>query len=62
MLQTYADVRKAISSGDTVMGILEGYLNAIKDKEHLNAFLEVFESSARKQAQIVDENNGENYE
>lgn len=55
MLQTYADVRKAISSGDTVMGILEGYLNAIKDKEHLNAFLEVFESSARKQAQIVDE-------
>ena len=55
MLQTYADVRKAISSGDTVMSILEDYLRAIKENEHLNAFLEVFEESARKQAEIVDE-------
>ena len=55
MLQTYADVRKAISSGDTVMSILEGYLDAIKQNEHLNAFLEVFEESAKNQAQIVDE-------
>ena len=55
MLQTYADVRKAISSGDTAMSILEGYLHAIENNKHLNAFLEVFEESARAQALIVDE-------
>ncbi|MBL1281267.1 MAG: Asp-tRNA(Asn)/Glu-tRNA(Gln) amidotransferase subunit GatA [Fluviicola sp.] len=55
MLQTYADVRKAISSGDTVMSILEGYLDAIKKNTHLNIFLEVFEESARAQALLVDE-------
>jgi len=55
MLQTYADVRKAISSGDTAMSILERYLDAINENKHLNAFLEVFEESARDQAQKVDE-------
>ena len=55
MLQTYADVRKAISSGDTVISILEGYLKAIEEKTHLNAFLEVFEDSAKKKAQEVDD-------
>ncbi|MGY8925708.1 MAG: Asp-tRNA(Asn)/Glu-tRNA(Gln) amidotransferase subunit GatA [Flavobacteriales bacterium] len=55
MLQTYADVRKAISSGDTVISILEGYLKAIEEKIHLNAFLEVFEDSAKKKAQEVDD-------
>jgi len=54
MLQTYADVRRAISSGDTVVGILNGYLNAIEENKHLNAFLEVFADSAMEQAKIVD--------
>jgi aspartyl-tRNA(Asn)/glutamyl-tRNA(Gln) amidotransferase subunit A len=54
MLRTYAEVRNAISSGDTVMSILEGYLTAINDKKELNAFLEVFEDSARIQAELVD--------
>ena len=55
MLRTYADVRKAISSGDTVMSILEGYLSAIDANKDLNAFLEVFEDSAREKAAQVDE-------
>lgn len=55
MLRTYAEVKQAISSGDTVMSILEGYLSAIEVNKDLNAFLEVFEESARIQAKQVDE-------
>ena len=55
MLRTFADVKNSISAGDTVTDVLEGYLTAIKSNEHLNAFLEVFEDSARKQAQIIDQ-------
>ena len=55
MLQTHADVKEAISSGKTVISILEEYLAAIETKKDLNAFLEVFEASARDQAKIVDE-------
>ncbi|MEJ6582486.1 MAG: Asp-tRNA(Asn)/Glu-tRNA(Gln) amidotransferase subunit GatA, partial [Crocinitomicaceae bacterium] len=55
MLRTYAEVKQAISSGDTVMSILEGYLSAIEETKDLNAFLEVFENSARLQAKLVDE-------
>ena len=55
MLRTYAEVKEAISSGDTVVSILERYLTAINDNKNLNAFLEVFEDSAREQAVIVDQ-------
>ncbi len=55
MLRTFAEVKNAISSGDTVMSILEGYLNAIEKQKGLNIFLEVFEISAKEQAQLVDE-------
>ena len=55
MLRTYAEVKQAISSGDTVMSILEGYLSAIEINKDLNAFLEVFEDSARIQAIAVDQ-------
>lgn len=55
MLRTYAEVKQAISSGSTVVSILEGYLSAIKSNEHLNAFLEVFEESALAQAKLVDQ-------
>ena len=54
MLRTYAEVKKAISSGGTAMSILEDYLLAIEENQHLNAFLEVFEKSARAQAQKID--------
>lgn len=55
MLRTYAEVKETISSGGTVMGILEGYLSAIESNKDLNAFLEVFEESAKEQAKKVDE-------
>ena len=54
-MRTYAEVKKAISSGDTVVSILEAYLAKISANKELNAFLEVFEESARKQAEIVDQ-------
>lgn len=55
MLRTYAEVKNAISSGNTVISILDEYLAAIESNKDLNAFLEVFEQSAREQAQKVDE-------
>ncbi len=55
MLRTYAEVQNAIASGTTVMSILDDYLARIQENQHLNAFLEVFESSARDQAIKVDE-------
>jgi aspartyl-tRNA(Asn)/glutamyl-tRNA(Gln) amidotransferase subunit A len=55
MFRTYAEVKNALSSGDTVISILEGYLATIEANKNLNAFLEVFEESARTQAECVDE-------
>ncbi len=55
MLRTFAEVKDAISSGSTVMSILEGYLAVIEKNKSLNIFLEVFEDSAKQQAKIVDE-------
>ncbi len=54
-MHTYAEVKKAISSGDTVVSILDAYLAKISANKNLNAFLEVFEESARKQAELVDQ-------
>lgn len=54
MLRTFAEVQSAIASGTTVGEVLDGYLSAIRSKEHLNAFLEVFEDSAKEQAAVVD--------
>lgn len=55
MLRTYAEVQNAIASGTTVVSILDGYLTRIQENQHLNAFLEVFETTAREQAKKVDE-------
>ncbi len=55
MMKTYTEVKKAISSGATVVSILEGYLAKISEYQHLNAFLEVFTESAIEQAKRVDE-------
>lgn len=54
MYHTFAEVKLALSSGKTVVNILEEYLKEIESKKELNAFLEVFESSARKNAEAVD--------
>lgn len=55
MLRTYAEVKQAISSGNTVVSIFEEYLSVIKSNEHLNAFLEVFEDTGYAQAILVDQ-------
>lgn len=55
MYKTFTEVKKAISSGESVVSIVEGYLQRIHELAHLNAFLEVFESSAKEQAKRVDE-------
>ena len=53
--RSYAEVKNALASGESVIQILEGYLAQIEANKNLNAFLEVFESSAREQASCVDE-------
>jgi aspartyl-tRNA(Asn)/glutamyl-tRNA(Gln) amidotransferase subunit A len=55
MYKTFTEVKKAVSSGESVVSIVEGYLQRIYERAHLNAFLEVFESSAKEQAKRVDE-------
>lgn len=55
MIRTYTEVKQALASGDTVVRILEGYLSQIEANKHLNAFLEVFEESARAKALEVDQ-------
>ncbi len=55
MIRTFTEVKNALASGDTVVGILEGYLAQIESTKHLNAFLEVFEESARNKAKEVDQ-------
>ena len=54
MYKTFAEVKTALASGSTVLEIVEGYLNAIQQSSDLNAFLEVFESSAKEKAIEVD--------
>ena len=54
-MRTYVEVKNALSSGSSVVDILEGYLKNIESNKELNAFLEVFEQSARNSAIKVDE-------
>lgn len=54
MYRTFAEVKQAISSGVSVIDVLEHYLTEINKNQHLNAFLEVFEDSARAKAKEVD--------
>ena len=55
MYQTFAEVKSALSSGKSVLNIVEFYLDNIQKQSELNAFLEVFVTSAREQAIRVDE-------
>lgn len=54
MYRTFAEVKSALASGATVLEIVEHYLKEIQQHQELNAFLEVFEDSAKEQAQQVD--------
>lgn len=56
MYHTFAEVKSALSSGTSVLDIVEHYLTNIQKQSELNAFLEVFEVRAREQAMRVDEN------
>lgn len=55
MYKSFAEVKKALASGSSVLEIVESYLARINQHAHLNAFLEVFEQSAKENALRVDE-------
>ncbi len=55
MYLNFSEVKSALKSGKSVEDVLEVYLRRIEAQQDLNAFLEVFESSARQQAKLVDE-------
>ncbi len=55
MYKTIADIRQALAAGETVSSIVESSISNIKGKSSLNAFVEIFEDSARSSALIVDE-------
>jgi len=55
MLKTFAEVKEHLSSGKSVLDVVETYLERIREAKELNAFLEVFEDSARSAAVTVDE-------
>lgn len=55
MYKTIADIKQALGAGQTVSSIVEGSISNIKGKSSLNAFVEIFEDSARAAAVKVDE-------
>lgn len=55
MYKDFAEVKNALSSGVSVLNIVEDYLKVIQKNSDLNAFLEVFEQSAKEQAELIDE-------
>ena len=55
MYNTIADIQKALSSGQSVSSIVEKSIAKIKEKSSLNAFVEIFEESARAIAVRVDD-------
>ncbi len=55
MYHNFAEVKLALSSGKSVLDVVEAYLQRIEAEKDLNAFLEVFESSVREQALAVDQ-------
>ena len=55
MYKTIADIKQALGAGQTVSSIVESSISNIKEKSSLNAFVEIFEDSARAAAVRVDE-------
>lgn len=51
---TFSDIQKGISSGTSVLTIVNHYLQKIEDHRDLNAFLEVFSEEALDQAKVID--------
>lgn len=55
MYTSFAEIKEALAKGSTVVDVTKAYLARIKEFEHLNAFLEVFGSTALDKAAEVDE-------
>ncbi len=55
MYRTFGEVKAQLSTGKSVVSIVQDYLAEIERKKELNAFLEVFTDSALEQARQVDE-------
>ena len=54
--RSFAAVQQLLSSGElSCVSLVDHYLTQISENEHLNAFLEVFTTDARQQAQAIDE-------
>jgi aspartyl-tRNA(Asn)/glutamyl-tRNA(Gln) amidotransferase subunit A len=54
MYSSFAEVQEALSNGKSVVEITTSYLTVIKENNHLNAFLEVFETTALEKAAEID--------
>lgn len=54
MYKTHTEVKKALTSGISLLGILDSYFVEIEKRKNLNAFLEIFHDSAREQATKID--------
>lgn len=55
MYKTFAEIKSALSEGTTLPDVVNHYLANIKEKQQLNAFLEVFEKDALEAAELVQE-------
>jgi aspartyl-tRNA(Asn)/glutamyl-tRNA(Gln) amidotransferase subunit A len=55
MYNSFAEVKSALASGASVFDLVETSISRIHAHAELNAFLEVFEESAREQARLVDQ-------
>lgn len=51
---TISEIREALRSGESALSITESYLKRIKEFQNLNAFIEIFEEDALRQAKDVD--------
>ncbi len=53
---SYSELRTSLESGNTsVKAVVQSYLTRIKNHQSINAFIEVFEESALKQAERLDQ-------
>jgi len=52
--RTISEIREALHSGESALFITENYLNRIKEHQHLNAFIEIFEEEAIRRAKEID--------
>jgi aspartyl-tRNA(Asn)/glutamyl-tRNA(Gln) amidotransferase subunit A len=55
MYRTFGEVKAQLSTGKSVVSIVQDYLAEIERQKELNAFIEVFTDSVLEQAQKVDE-------